>query len=281
MESMSDVMQKLVEKMLYVVEVPCPECEGEMHAWREPKGREPRSAPVCMSCGYKSRMKSEAKETNELYLDSLKSKCINYLKYQSVVSDKSLFKSRLDNFETNDKDTTNAKQIANIVVSKILRNEPVHALYTGKTGTGKSHISMAILWELVERSGYKKHCLFISYSELLEQIKFSMNDRNLQKEIMGTLMNEIKAADVVVVDDLGSEVGMLSGEDAAVTDFNIRTLNNLVDARSNKPLIVTTNLTGKQMTNMYGERIVSRLLANSDGLVVKMHETKDKRLAGV
>src|SRR5699024_10172382 len=178
--------------------------------------------------------KNEALETVELYEISLKAKALQYLKYQSVLSDKALLDCRFDNYVAEDADTENAKQIAQIAVSKILNDEPVHTLFTGKTGTGKSHISMAILWEVMERSKYGKKGLYVSYYELLEQIKFSMNDRNLQKEVMGTIMSEIKAADVLVLDDLGAEAGMLSGSAEAVTDFNVRTLTGILDARQNK-----------------------------------------------
>lgn len=278
MQSLGKEMRLLISKMLYIVEVPCPECGGDMHAWREPPGKPPRAAPICMSCGYKSQRKSDAKETQELYEDSLKSRAIGYLKYQSVLTNKGLLECRFDNFDVTDADTKNAKQVAEIVVSKILRSEPVHAVFTGKTGAGKSHISMAILWETIERSNYDKKCLFISYYELLEQIKFAMNDKEAQKQVMGTLMSEIQAADVVVIDDIGSEVGMLTNSNVAVTDFNIRTLTGILDARQDKPVIVTTNLTGKQLTEMYGSRIVSRMLSHSSGLTVQMHETRDKRL---
>lgn len=278
MESIAVGIQKTIDQFLYIVEVPCPECGGGMHAWKEPPGKPPRAAPVCMSCGYKSHQKSDSKKMQEIYEDSLKAKCINYLKYQSVLTNRSLLESRFDNFDVMDSETQSAKTTASIVVSKILRSEPVHAIFTGKTGVGKSHISMAILWEVIERSNYDKKCLFISYYELLEQIKFAMNDREAQKAIMGTLMSEIKAADVVVIDDIGSEVGMLTDSNVAVTDFNLRTLNGIMDARQDKPVIITTNLTGKQLTTMYGSRIVSRMLSHSNGLTVQMHETKDKRL---
>lgn len=278
MEHVGRAMQQIINRFLYIVEVPCPECSGGMHAWREKPGEEPRCAPVCMSCGYKSHQKSDSKEMQEIYESSLKAKCINYLKYQSVITNKSLLECRFDNFHITDPVTKEAKDTAQIVVSKILNSEPVHAVFTGKTGVGKSHISMAILWEVIERSGYNKQCLFISYYELLEQIKFAMNDKQAQQAIMGTLMSEIKAADVVVIDDLGAEVGMLTS-DVAVTDFNIRTLTGILDARQGKPVIVTTNLTGKQLTEMYGSRIVSRMLSHSSGLTVQMHQTKDKRLA--
>lgn len=281
MESVGTGIEKLIAKMLYVVEKPCPDCGGEMHAWREPPGSPPRCAPVCMACGYASKNKNDAIETQELYEKSLKAKAIKYLKYQSVLTNKSLLDCRLENFKTVDEETESAKQIAEIIAIKALNGEPVHSTLTGKTGVGKSHLAMAILWQVIEKSNYDKKCLFISYNELLEQIKFAMNDREAQKAIMGTLMNEIKAADVVVLDDLGAETGIFEADSSNVTDFNARTLTNILDARIGKPLIVTTNLDGKQVAKMYGARVLSRMAEGSQGMNIKLNTTKDKRMVGV
>jgi len=281
MEKVATIMTKLINQFLYVVEIPCPECGGQMHAWKEKAGEEPRAAPVCMDCGYKALRKNDAKETQELYADSLKAKSINYLKYQSVLPNKALLKNTIENFTVTDRDTQQAKETAVTVVEKVLNDESVHAVFTGKTGVGKSHISMGILWAVIEQSGYNKKCLFINYSELLEQMKFAMNDKEVHKAVMGTLMAEIKVADVVVLDDLGAEAGLLSQTNAKVSDFNIRTLTSILDARANQSTIVTTNLTGKQIREMYGSRVVSRILSNAEGLTVKMHDTSDKRMVTV
>ncbi len=129
---------------------------------------------------------------------------------------------------------------------------------------------------------YDKRCLFISYAELLEQLKFAMNDEQARKEITGSLMAEIKSADLVVLDDLGAELGVKQIDDRnKSTNFNNDTLNRIVEARQNKATIFTTNLTGKEMSQAYGERILSRIMSNSQGFVMKIEGTSDKRVAGI
>ncbi|MDT2738302.1 ATP-binding protein, partial [Enterococcus pseudoavium] len=59
------------------------------------------------------------------------------------------------------------------------------------------------------------------------------------------------------------------------------TLTGLLEARQNMATVVTTNLTAKELQEAYGERILSRILQNSQGFVVSMKTTKDKRLMGV
>ena len=80
-------------------------------------------------------------------------------------------------------------------------------------GVGKSHLAIGCLNEILVKSNYSKKVLFVSYRELLEQLKFAMNDEEARKAITGVAMSEIKAADVVVLDDIGAELGDFNKRD--------------------------------------------------------------------
>lgn len=296
MQATSNAFQLMIAKLLYITEKPCPECGGDMYAWRHPnykkdirgkmiKGSDgkpipngERCAPACMSCGYKAMKKAEAISTEKMYNESLKAKAINYLKYSSLFTDKDLIKCRLSNYKTIDPETKRAQEMAERTVKEILNGNSVHMILSGRSGVGKSHLSMAVAWEVLEKSEYNKRCLFISYAELLEQLKFAMNDEQARKSITGALMAEIKTADFVVLDDLGAELG-INGK--ASTNYNNDTLNRIVEARQNKATVFTTNLTGKQMADAYGERIMSRIMNNSEGFVMTLENTSDKRISGI
>lgn len=278
MESVSKAMQKLMAKFLYIVDVPCPECGGEMTAWKEKEEDPPRCAPVCMECGYKSLQKKEAVSTQKMYEDSLKQKGINYLRYSSIVTDKALWSCRLDNYREIDQETLHAKTVALSAVDKLVKGEDIHVIFSGKTGTGKSHLSMGILQEVLEKSNYDKRCLFINYRELLEQLKFAMNDEQARKAITGSLMTEIKIADVVVIDDMGAELGSIENQKPA-TSYNLDTLTSILEARQSKATIFTSNLTAVQIEKAYSDRVLSRMLKNSTGFAVKMATTNDKRVS--
>ena len=121
--------------------------------------------------------------------------------------------------------------------------------------------------------------MFISYREFLEQIKFSFNDKELRKQIQGSLMKDIKTADLVVVDDLGAELGgTKAGESTAFTNDII---NSIFEARQNQATIITTNLVGKEMGKAYGQRITSRIFKNSEECWFLFSKTADKRLERV
>mgnify|MGYP005982942949 CR=1 FL=1 len=275
MKSTKNAFAIMVAKLLYIVEIPCPECGGDMYAWRNkgPDGK-PRCAPACMDCGYKAMKKAEAISTEKMYNDSLKAKAINYLKFSSLYTDKGLIENRFSNYETMDTETKQAKEMMKHFVNEALLDKPVHAILTGKSGSGKTHLSMAAAWDILERSNYDKRCLFVSYAELLEQLKFAMNDDQVRKSITGNLMAEIKTVDVLVLDDIGAELGV---SDPNSTAFNNDTLNRIVEARQDRATIFTTNLPGKTLTKAYGDRIASRMMKNSNGLVFTFTETKDKR----
>ena len=137
--------------------------------------------------------KAEDLETEKMFNDSLKARAINYLKYSSLYTDKNLINCRFKTYKTVDTETKLAFEIANRATTEILLNKPIHMILSGKSGVGKSHLAMSTAWEVLEKSNYDKRCLFISYAELLEQLKFAMNDEQARKEITGTLMAEIKA----------------------------------------------------------------------------------------
>jgi DNA polymerase III delta prime subunit len=73
-------------------------------------------------------------------------------------------------------------------------------LITGPSGTGKTHLAIGIIKELVLNKGVQ--CLFCDYSELLSQIRNSYNSSSQETEM--ALLRPVFKSDVVVLDDLGS-----------------------------------------------------------------------------
>lgn len=278
MQSASDGFSKMIKTLLYITPDPCPECGGNLYAWRAKTKMGPIGVRQLAWNVAIKHAKAEDLETEKMFNDSLKARAINYLKYSSLYTDKNLINCRFKTYKTVDTETKLAFEIAKRATTEILLNKPIHMILSGKSGVGKSHLAMSTAWEVLEKSNYDKRRLFISYAELLEQLKFAMKDEQVRKTITGTLMAEIKSADLVVLDDLGAELGV-KGNDS--TNFNNDTLNRIVEARQNKATVFTTNLTGKEMSQAYGERILSRIMSNSQGFVMKIEGTSDKRVSGI
>ena len=126
------------------------------------------------------------------------------------------------------------------------RRSPSLLLY-GKTGLGKTHLSLAVAGKAAE-SGYG--VIYTSAQNLfnkLEKEKFGRSDGNTEETILD--------CDLLIIDDLGAEF---------TTQFTVSALYNIINSREleGKPTIISTNLTPEQLTSTYSERIASRILSN-------------------
>lgn len=275
MESVASVMDNLIAKLL-TVKGECPHCNEPLFAWKNKNldGTD-RCAPTCMRCGYHDLKRKEDVTTKRIYDESLKNRALNLFKNGSIVTNQQLFNKRLNNYQTTDNETQTAKTVANNYINAILTNGCNHMILNGKSGAGKSHLAMAICWEVIERSNYDKKVAFINYRELLEQLKFSFGDAEARKHLQGNLIKDLKTIDLIVLDDLGAELGGVNA--TAATSYNNDILHSLLEAREDKALIVTTNLSGGEIRKAYGERVLSRLQNNSNGFVHTFKTTSDKR----
>lgn len=118
-------------------------------------------------------------------------------------------------------------------------------LIIGEVGTGKSHLSAAVLRLMVERQMVS---LFAPVPSLLDDVRRSFNARDSADDPFA----EVMSAPVVVLDDIGTE---------QVTPWVLERLFVLVNHRYNHLLttIVTSNLEPDVLAARVGDRIVSRL----------------------
>lgn len=117
----------------------------------------------------------------------------------------------------------------------------------GKSGRGKTHLACAIVNFI--RSDY--HVEFAHIPTLLENIRRGKGE-----------LDQMLAADLLVLDDLGSERG---------SDWSLEKLLIIVDGRLNqlKPTVYTTNFNLDELELRIGSRLASRILNNSLDLIVQ------------
>ena len=115
----------------------------------------------------------------------------------------------------------------------------------GKTGLGKTHLSLSIA-EVLIKNGW--NVLYDSTINYLRQIEKEHFGRDLNGNTLQILLD----ADLIILDDLGSEYD---------TSFYVATIYNIINTRLNKnlPTIINTNLTPQELERKYDSRIVSRL----------------------
>ena len=121
-------------------------------------------------------------------------------------------------------------------------------LLMGTTGTGKTHITTAIAKIVIER-GYT-----VLYDNTQNIMTAYENDRFHSGYGEYTPESEkFTECDLLIIDDLGTEF---------TTPFAVSCLYNLLNTRQNKglPTIISTNLSYKELTSRYEDRIYSRIL---------------------
>lgn len=118
-------------------------------------------------------------------------------------------------------------------------------LLTGPVGTGKTHMAVARVIELIKR-GHR--AVFVPAAELLMDLRRAYDGESTESDVMAIYSN----AEVLLLDDLGAE---------RVTEWTKQVFYVLINRRYNamRSTIVTTNLTPAQLGDVFDQRVVSRL----------------------
>lgn len=117
--------------------------------------------------------------------------------------------------------------------------------FFGGTGLGKTLLSSAIAKRVLERGFSVAYDSLSNFLRKIEQEHYGRSE--------GDTVDMLLSADLVILDDIGSE--FRSG-------FNDAQIYDIINSRINYrlPTIVSTNLSYKELNTRYNERIVSRLL---------------------
>lgn len=158
---------------------------------------------------------------------------------------------------------------------------PKESLFiTGKAGTGKTYLGIAILKEYIYRNLQKRE----SWSEDEKRNKPSLSWKwetvpELLLELRGSFKDNAKYTeqevikdysdpDLMILDDLGAEKS---------SDFTIQSLYLIIDRRysSEQRTIITSNLSLGEISQKVGDRIASRIAGMCKVIELK---GKDRRI---
>lgn len=121
-------------------------------------------------------------------------------------------------------------------------------MFTGATGLGKTHLSLAIAKAVIEK-GY--NVVYGTAQKLFANIEREHFGRASEPD--GTTEEMLTDCDLLILDDLGAEFS---------TSFTVAAVNNILNSRllDSKPTIISTNLSLNELQNKYTERIASRII---------------------
>jgi DNA replication protein DnaC len=127
----------------------------------------------------------------------------------------------------------------------------------GGVGTGKTHLAVAVLNEVVRKK--RVPSLLVTVPELLDNLREAYNKpgRDLDE-----WMDSVQNADFLVLDDLGSE---------RVTEWVRERIFVIVNHRYREqlPTVFTSNVGPKDLAEQLGERTASRIIAMCEWIALE------------
>ena len=132
---------------------------------------------------------------------------------------------------------------------KFTKNAP-GLLFTGKTGLGKTHLSLSIAREVINKGYGVIYSTSQNIISKLEREKFKNTNIHENTE------RHFIECDLLIIDDLGTEFSAPFSEACIYNIINSRTILN-------KPIIISTNFGMREFQKKYGESTVSRIIGNN------------------
>lgn len=183
--------------------------------------------------------------------DELKRNSMQRFFDENSLVNRSLQRATLDNYEPTSDELAKAKQQVTDYINNF--DGTSNLLLYGSYGTGKSHLSISATKKVIE-AGYSS--LFLSLPKLLTKIRDTYNDDQMTED---RLLEHIREVDLLVLDDLGAE---------QVTEWSNSKLFEVMDSRSGKATIYTTNLGSAELRDHMNERNFSRLMEDTEIVIM-------------
>ncbi len=177
------------------------------------------------------------------------------LAYEGLSMRVPLGKSTFENFSLDyyQDDPRACQQMGNVLrvckdYAARFRGDSSSLLFKGGTGLGKTHLSLAIAGQAIEKGFGVIYGSAQSFAVALEKERF---DRP-SPDGPGDANSQLVGCDLLILDDLGTEFP---------SQYVAAALYNVVNSRmlAAKPTIISTNLSMKDLEDRYSERFASRI----------------------
>lgn len=129
------------------------------------------------------------------------------------------------------------------------REDSPSFLFWGGTGLGKTHLSLAIAGKAIEKGFGVVYGSAQSFAVALERERF-LREQDMAED--ADVQSQLTDCDLLILDDLGTEASSNYVKSAFYDIINSRMMKN-------KPTLISTNLTMKDLEKRYTPRFTSRI----------------------
>lgn len=125
--------------------------------------------------------------------------------------------------------------------------------FFGKTGLGKTHLSLAIANAVIDR-GFDVY--YDSVQNIMDALEAEHFGRAARED---SIKEDLLSCDLLIIDDLGVEFS---------TQFTVAELHSIVNTRilRSLPIIISSNLEPDELEEKYSQRLASRIMGSSKPL---------------
>lgn len=159
----------------------------------------------------------------------------------------------------NESEKSPRKKIESILLKafefiKNFDNDFMNLYLYGKSGLGKTFLCNCIAKDLLDKG---KSVLYLSASQLFKMLE--KDTFKNETDEFGEVLNLIFDADLLIIDDLGTEFQ---------TSFTSSEFFNIINLRyiKKKSVVISTNLGPEDIIDKYSDRVISRLYGNYEFL---------------
>lgn len=172
-------------------------------------------------------------------------------------------------------DVTAAKKVARqaLDLTKRLTKETFNVTLSGLPGVGKTALALAMS-DRLRQAG--KSVMFVSTAELKHLYSTGYDDDE-QKQRLKFTVDKMKEADVLILDDFGTEGDMSAQGKVRVRSDMRDDMYRVSNARLKKITIITTNNTLKELNTMYDPKTIDRLIPKSEGYRIVFRDMNSVR----